>query len=120
MALELKQQLKLSQTLVMTPQLQQAIKLLQLSRIELVDAVQAELLENPVLEEVLDEETPSKGDADQGPAEFEPTEHDAEISGAQQEQQAAEAAAVDARETPQAAEEPSGEEMVSELPLCLA
>ena len=32
MALELKQQVKLSQQLVMTPQLQQAIKLLQLSR----------------------------------------------------------------------------------------
>jgi len=38
MALELRQSLKLSQQLVMTPQLQQAIKLLQLSRLELVDA----------------------------------------------------------------------------------
>ncbi|MEJ2200899.1 MAG: RNA polymerase factor sigma-54 [Desulfuromonadaceae bacterium] len=51
MALELRQQLKLSQQLVMTPQLQQAIKLLQLSRIELVDMVQQELEENPILEE---------------------------------------------------------------------
>lgn len=51
MALELRQQLKLSQQLVMTPQLQQAIKLLQLSRLELLDAVQQELLENPLLEE---------------------------------------------------------------------
>ncbi|KUJ96002.1 MAG: RNA polymerase sigma-54 factor [Desulfonauticus sp. 38_4375] len=51
MALQLKQQLKLSQQLVMTPQLQQAIKLLQLSRIELVELVQQELLENPLLEE---------------------------------------------------------------------
>ena len=56
MALELKQQLRLSQQLVMTPQLQQAIKLLQLSRIELVDLVQKELEENPVLEESLDGE----------------------------------------------------------------
>ena len=58
MALELKQQLRLSQQLVMTPQLQQAIKLLQLSQLELVDMVQQELQENPVLEEVndLDEE----------------------------------------------------------------
>ncbi len=58
MALELRQQLKLSQQLVMTPQLQQAIKLLQLSRMELVDMVQQELEENPVLEEggeILDE-----------------------------------------------------------------
>jgi RNA polymerase sigma-54 factor len=52
MALELKQQVRLSQQLVMTPQLQQAIKLLQLSRMELVGLVQHELEENPVLEEV--------------------------------------------------------------------
>jgi RNA polymerase sigma-54 factor len=51
MALEIRQQLKLSQQLVMTPQLQQAIKLLQLSRMELVDVIQQELEENPVLEE---------------------------------------------------------------------
>ncbi len=51
MGLELRQQLKLSQQLVMTPQLQQAIKLLQLSRLELVETVQQELLENPFLEE---------------------------------------------------------------------
>lgn len=41
----------MSQQLVMTPQLQQAIKLLQLSRPELVDLVRNELLENPMLEE---------------------------------------------------------------------
>ena len=35
----------------MTPQLQQAIKLLQLSRIELVDMVREEMLENPILED---------------------------------------------------------------------
>jgi RNA polymerase sigma-54 factor len=39
MSMEIKQHLKLSQQLVMTPQLQQAIKLLQLSRAELVDVV---------------------------------------------------------------------------------
>ena len=60
MALEIKQQLKLSQQLVMTPQLQQAIKLLQLSRQELLDAVEQELVENPLLDvaEQGDEETP--------------------------------------------------------------
>ena len=42
---------KLSQQLVMTPQLQQAIKLLQLSRMELVDMVRDEMLENPILED---------------------------------------------------------------------
>ena len=51
MALEIRQQLKLSQQLVMTPQLQQAIKLLQLSRAELVEMVREELEKNPVLEE---------------------------------------------------------------------
>lgn len=58
MALEIRQQLKLSQQLVMTPQLQQAIKLLQLSRMELMDVVRAELEENPVLEE--GQETPDE------------------------------------------------------------
>jgi len=49
--MEIKQHLKLSQQLVMTPQLQQAIKLLQLSRMELADVVREEILENPVLED---------------------------------------------------------------------
>ncbi len=38
----------------MTPQLQQAIKLLQMSRMELVDMVREEMLENPILEENAD------------------------------------------------------------------
>ena len=50
MALELRQQLKLTQKLVMTPQLRQAIKLLQLNRMELSDALQAEIEQNPALE----------------------------------------------------------------------
>src|SRR5262249_48774532 len=54
--MEIKQQLKLSQQLVMTPQLQQAIKLLQMSRMELVDLVRDEMLENPILEEQADQE----------------------------------------------------------------
>ena len=66
MALQLKQQVKLSQQLVMTPQLQQAIKLLQLSRLELVGVVQKELQENPMLEEV------GEGDDDRG-SDSEPT-----------------------------------------------
>jgi RNA polymerase sigma-54 factor len=51
MALEIRQVQKLSQQLVMTPQLQQAIKLLQLSRIELEDIISQELRDNPALEE---------------------------------------------------------------------
>jgi RNA polymerase sigma-54 factor len=54
MSMQLKTSLKLSQQLRMTPQLQQAIKLLQLSRLELETAVRKELDENPVLEEVQD------------------------------------------------------------------
>ncbi len=56
MAFELRQQLKISQQLVMTPQLQQAIRLLQLSRIELVETINQEMEQNPVLEEATDEE----------------------------------------------------------------
>jgi RNA polymerase sigma-54 factor len=54
MSIEIKQHLKLSQQLVMTPQLQQAIKLLQLSRMELVDMVHEEMMENPVLEDSIE------------------------------------------------------------------
>jgi len=49
--LEQKLSLKLSQRLVMTPTLQQAIKLLQMTRLELQDVVTQEIVENPVLEE---------------------------------------------------------------------
>lgn len=52
MALETKLVQKLSQTLLMTPQLQQAIKLLQLGRLEYKEAIEQELLENPILEEI--------------------------------------------------------------------
>jgi RNA polymerase sigma-54 factor len=51
MALEQKLSARLAHRLVMTPSLQQAIKLLQMSKLELVEEVQEELLENPVLEE---------------------------------------------------------------------
>ena len=48
--------LKQSQSLVMTPQLQQAIKLLQLTNLELTDLVEKELEENPFLEKQNSEE----------------------------------------------------------------
>ena len=51
MGLEQKLSLKLTQKLVMTPSLQQAIKLLQMTRMELLGVVATELVENPVLEE---------------------------------------------------------------------
>jgi RNA polymerase sigma-54 factor len=63
MALELKQTLKLVQQLVITPQLQQAIRLLQLTRLELVDLISQEMKENPLLEE---EEEEGKESAEAG------------------------------------------------------
>lgn len=51
MGMDMRLEMKLGQQLVMTPQLQQAIKLLQLSRMDLIDAVREELLENPMLDE---------------------------------------------------------------------
>ena len=51
MALEQKLNLRLSQRLVMTPSLQQAIKLLQMSRLELQEVLNQEMVENPILEE---------------------------------------------------------------------
>ena len=65
--MEIKQQLKLSQQLVMTPQLQQAIRLLQLSRLELIDEIRKELDANPVLaDEEIDARPRSNGDAKNG------------------------------------------------------
>ncbi len=58
MALEQKLSLKLAQKLVMTPSLQQAIKLLQMTRMELETLLTQELVENPVLEE--NETTPEE------------------------------------------------------------
>jgi RNA polymerase sigma-54 factor len=57
---------KLSQRVVMTPLLQQAIQLLQLSTLELQEVVQQELLENPLLEE-----TPAEGESAASPGEAE-------------------------------------------------
>lgn len=56
MALDLRLDTKLSQSLVMTPRLQQAIKLLQYNHVEMVAHVQEALLENPTLEAVPDSE----------------------------------------------------------------
>ncbi|WP_114392433.1 RNA polymerase factor sigma-54 [Oleisolibacter albus] len=50
MALQQRLDIRQSQALVMTPQLQQAIKLLQLSNLELADYVERELEQNPLLE----------------------------------------------------------------------
>src|SRR3974390_3469257 len=77
--MEIKQQLRLSQQLVMTPQLQQAIRLLQLSRLELIDEIRKELDGNPVLadEEVDPRARNANGDAKNGEAPSEPKSPDA-------------------------------------------
>jgi RNA polymerase sigma-54 factor len=68
MAMETRLSLRQSQRVVMTPLLQQAIQLLQLSTLELQEVVQKELLENPLLEETPETpETPEGTPAADGP-----------------------------------------------------
>ena len=56
MGIQQKLQIGLSQRLVLTPSLQQAIKLLPLSRLELINTLNQELVENPLLEELQEDE----------------------------------------------------------------
>ncbi len=76
MALESRLELKLSQKLVLTPQLQMAIKLLQMPQLELSQALSQELVENPFLEETmdLDFEAPAETSGEGGDIEREPEE----------------------------------------------
>jgi RNA polymerase sigma-54 factor len=63
-------ELRLSQRLIMTPQLQQAIKLLQLSRLELQEALTQQMEENPMLEEAgpeLEDLDAEPGSAEEAP-----------------------------------------------------
>jgi RNA polymerase sigma-54 factor len=96
MGLELKQHLRMTQQLVMTPQLQQAIKLLQLSRMELVDLIRTEVTENPLLEE------PGEG------------EEESRAEGASPAEQAQEEAAPQHKE-PEKSVEVKGEEGANEI-----
>lgn len=66
--MELKLVPKLQQSLVMTPQLKMAIKLLTLNHLELKDAVAQELIDNPVLEEMPDDAPRAGGIDGEGPA----------------------------------------------------
>src|SRR2546426_5630344 len=69
MALTQRLEFRQSQALVMTPQLMQAIKLLQLSNLDLSAYVEGELERNPLLERAGESEP---GDANPQPAEGEP------------------------------------------------
>jgi len=73
MAFETKLALRQSQKMVMTPMLQEAISLLQLSRLEMLQALRQHLEENPVLEEVAEgteemDDQPEAGDPVEEPA----------------------------------------------------
>jgi RNA polymerase sigma-54 factor len=65
MALTQRLELRQGQSLVMTPQLQQAIKLLQLSNLELADYVEQELERNPLLERDESDPTPREETGEQ-------------------------------------------------------
>lgn len=54
MAFEAKLSLRQTQRMVMTPMLQEAISLLQLSRLEMLQALRQQVEENPVMEEVME------------------------------------------------------------------
>ncbi len=75
MAIQQKLHTKLVQKLILTPSLQQAIKLLPMSTLELADLLNQEMVENPLLEEVPTEELQ--------PAEQAQTEKPAEQPGAE-------------------------------------
>src|SRR4029450_12013998 len=68
-------ELRQGQQLVMTPQLQQAIRLLQLSNIELCSFIETELERNPLLER---EEGPTEGMSAPTPSEGSQAEEDRE------------------------------------------
>ncbi len=75
MGIQQKLHTKLVQKLILTPSLQQAIKLLPMSTLELSDLLNQEMVENPMLEEVPTEDlqpaeaapTPEKAEPDQAP-----------------------------------------------------
>jgi RNA polymerase sigma-54 factor len=60
MAIQQKLHARLVQKLILTPSLQQAIKLLPMSTLELAELLNQEMVENPMLEEMPTEETPAQ------------------------------------------------------------
>lgn len=92
--------LRQSQNLVMTPQLQQAIKLLQMNNVELSEFLESEMEKNPLLE---------KGEPEGGPAEGEDQQPEARVERDNVEQDFDEVWTGNEAETPTRAEEPSGD-----------
>src|SRR5574341_317080 len=98
MAMKLRLDLRLSQKLIMTPQLQQAIKLLQLSRLELQQTLSQQLMENPLLEEV-QAEAEAEAEAEEG--EVSPTEEWEQARKEPEEAETSAAAGADAPDSPE-------------------
>jgi RNA polymerase sigma-54 factor len=109
MALEQKLRLKLAQRLVMTPSLQQAIKLLQLSRLELEETLSQEILENPILD--VEENQEETEIAESG--ETEPSDEKTESENASTDQISGENVSKDAVTTEEAL--PSEEERYNDI-----
>src|SRR6185369_10154402 len=63
MAIQQKLHARLVQKLILTPSLQQAIKLLPMTTLELAELLNQEMVENPMLEEVPTEETAQEATA---------------------------------------------------------
>ena len=84
MEMKMNLNLKMNQKLVMTPMLQQAIKLLPLARLELAQLVRQEIIDNPVLEEMLEDDVDS---LDERKKEDEEENYDVESSQDSQEQE---------------------------------
>ncbi|MDO9412099.1 MAG: RNA polymerase factor sigma-54 [Pseudolabrys sp.] len=82
MALSQRLEFRQSQALVMTPQLMQAIKLLQLSSLDLAAYVEGELERNPLLERAGDDDGPSAAPEQDASSDFEggDTGHEASVS----------------------------------------
>ncbi|WP_306251556.1 RNA polymerase factor sigma-54 [Parvularcula sp. IMCC14364] len=78
MSISHKLEMKQGQQLVMTPQLQQAIKLLQLTNLELQEYVESQLLENPFLERDERASQPERGDGSSAPKGAEGDKHEGE------------------------------------------
>ena len=68
MAISQKLQARLSQKLILTPSLQQAIKLLPMTTLELAELLNQEMVENPMLEEVPSEEPTTEEPAQEAAA----------------------------------------------------
>jgi len=82
MALDLRLTQRLTQQLVMTPQLRQAIKILQVSRAELESLIDQELTENPLLEESPEEREEVQQEAPAGEETYDGASGDSEASEA--------------------------------------